>query len=85
VKIIVRPGDRTAWSAYDGTAPLGEGSWDEWDVAAGLDALIRMVHRAGRLATVSVGRPCGTFLSRVAARSVDRILDVYEAVEVDWE
>lgn len=84
VTVRVRPGEATSWVAVDGTAPLGEGSWDEWSVCQGLDALVRMIHRAGRTVRVVVEPADGSFLGRVAERSIARVLDVYESAEADW-
>lgn len=83
--LAVTPGALTEWSLVSGNETLGSGSWDTVDVAAGLDQLIRFVHRSGRRCKVLVvRRPFTSMSDQIAEASVRRVLDIYESVQVRW-
>jgi hypothetical protein len=83
--LVLWPGTTTEWELTADGGEVGTGKWDAIDVGAGLDQVIRAVHRSGRQCRVVV-EPCrDTSLSATTAvASVRRVLDIYEAVEVRW-
>lgn len=82
--LVLEPGPMTGWELkvddLEDTGLLAPEDVGEW-----LDRLIRSAHRGGRKLVVQVVTPAqgAGFGTRLAARMIDRVLEIYDAVEVE--